>query len=105
MLILMFVAIYNMVNQSEEPQTVAFSEFMTDVRSEQVAKVSIKTREHTAEYRYLLKAKGKGPIDERLSMGILGEEVNKELIDHGVVVTYAADDQNGLWGSILVTWI
>ncbi len=102
MLILMFVAIYNLVTESEQPRTVAFSEFMTDVRANQVERVRIKTREHTAEYRYM---HAKGPREERVSMGILGEEVNKELIDHNVRVEYVADDQNGLWGSILVTWI
>jgi cell division protease FtsH len=102
MLILMFVTIYNLVTAAEGPRNVPFSEFMTDVRSGQVERVVIKTREHTAEYRYV---HAKGPREERVSVGILGEQVNKELIDHGVRVNYAADDQNGLWGSILVTWI
>ena len=102
MLILMFVVIYNLVTESEAPRTVAFSEFMTDVRANQVERVVIKTRDHTAEYRYV---HAKGPREERVSIGILGEVVNKELLDHNVRVTYSADDQNGLWGSILVTWI
>jgi cell division protease FtsH len=101
MLILMFVAIYNLVTESEQPRTVAFSEFISDVRRNQVERVKIKTREHTAEYKYHTK----GPREERMSLGILGEDVNKELIEHGVRVEYVADDQNGLWGSILVTWI
>jgi cell division protease FtsH len=102
MLILMFVAIYNLVTESEQPRTVAFSEFVADVRANQVERVRIKTREHTAEYRYM---HAKGPREERVSLGILGDDVNKELLDHGVRVEYVADDQNGLWGSILVTWI
>src|SRR4051794_21727577 len=102
MLILMFVTIYNLVTASEGPRSVAFSEFMTDVRANQVEKVVIKTREHTAEYTYVVRSKGPHR-DERKSVGILGEVVNKELLDHGVSVQYAADDQNGLWGSILVT--
>ena len=103
MLILMFVAIYNLVTESEQPRTVAFSEFITDVRADQVEKVKIKTREHTAEYRYMHTKSG--PREERVSLGILSDEVNKDLIEHGVKVEYVADDQNGLWGSILVTWI
>jgi cell division protease FtsH len=102
MLILMFVAIYNLVTESEQPRTVAFSEFVADVHNNQVERVRIKTREHTAEYRYM---HTKAPREERVSLGILGEEINKDLIDHNVRVEYVADDQNGLWGSILVTWI
>jgi cell division protease FtsH len=106
MLILMFVAIYNLVAEGEQPRTVDFSEFLSDVRSGRVEQVEIKTREHTAEYRYVHKSGEKGGARERkVSIGVTGEQIQRELMDHEVKVRYTADDQNGLWGSILVTWI
>ena len=55
MLILMFVAIYNLVSEGEPPRTVDFSEFIADVRANQVEQVTIKARERTAEYGYIHK--------------------------------------------------
>jgi cell division protease FtsH len=104
MLILMFVAIYNLVQEGEQPRTVDFSEFLTDVRAGQVERVEIKSRENTAEYRYMHKG-AKGQREWKIAIGITGEQVQKELMDADVKVKYLADDQNGLWGSILVTWI
>ena len=39
LLILMFVAIYNLVSDPDQPQSVAFSDFMTDVRNGKVETV------------------------------------------------------------------
>jgi cell division protease FtsH len=104
MLILMFVAIYNLVAEGDPPRTVDFSEFVADVRAGQVEQVEIKARERTAEYRYVHKGDNKAR-ERRVSVGIPSEAVQKDLMDHQVKVRYSADDQNGLWGSILVTWI
>ena len=104
MLILIFVAIYNLVQSDQQPRTVDFSDFMKDVRSGQVERVDIRTRDNTAEYRYVYIG-AKGQRDSKVSIGIVGEDVNKELIERGVKVAYKVDEQNGLWGSILVTWI
>jgi cell division protease FtsH len=104
MLILMFVAIYQLVQEGEQPRTVDFSEFLADVRAGRVEQVEIKAREHTAEYKYVHKG-DKGAHERKVSVGITGEQIQKDLMEHEVKVRYAADDQNGLWGSILVTWI
>jgi cell division protease FtsH len=104
MLILMFVAIYQLVADSEQPRNVDFSEFMADVRTGHVESVEIKSHEHTSEYRYYHKGE-KGQREKKTTVGITGEQIQKELMDHEVKVRYTADDQNGLWGSILVTWI
>jgi cell division protease FtsH len=103
MLILIFVAIYNLVADGQQPAQVAFSEFMGDVREGHVEEVRIRAREHTAEYRYTFKTKGQSS-SEKVSLGVAGEEVQKELLDQNVKVTYVADDQAGLWGTILATW-
>ena len=104
MLILMFVAIYSLVAEGEQPRAVDFSEFMNDVRAGRVEQVEIKAREHTAEYRYVQKG-DQGKRDRKTTVGIAGEQLQKELMEHKVKVRYTADDQNSLWGSILVTWI
>jgi cell division protease FtsH len=104
MLILMFVAIYNLVARGEQPQPVAFSEFMADVRNGRVNEVKIRARDKTAEYEYLRVGEEEQP-DRRMSVGIVGEEVNKELMENKVKVTYLPDDRAGAWGSILVTWV
>ncbi|MDH5674907.1 MAG: ATP-dependent zinc metalloprotease FtsH [Myxococcales bacterium] len=104
MLILMFVAIYNLVSEGEQPRTADFSEFLQDVRAGQVERVEIKARENTAEYRYMHKG-AKGAREWKIAIGVTGEHVQKQLIESDVKVKYLADDQNGLWGSILVTWI
>jgi cell division protease FtsH len=93
------------VSEGEPPRTVDFSEFIADVRSGQVEQVEIKARERTAEYRYVHKNEKGGAREKKVSVGIAGEQIQKDLMDHGVKVRYTADDQNGLWGSILVTWI
>src|SRR5690349_2082247 len=98
MLILMFVAIYQLVAEGEQPRTVDFSEFLADVRAGRVEQVEIKARERTAEYRYQHKS-DKGIRERKVSVGITGEQVQRELMDHEVKVRYMADDQNGLWGS------
>jgi cell division protease FtsH len=104
MLILMFVAIYNLVAEGEKPRTVAFSEFLNDVRNGHVEEVKIRPNDSTAEYEYV-RSDSNGQNETKLSIGIVGEEVNKELTERKVKIHYLADDQTGQWGSILVTWI
>ncbi|MFT3921523.1 MAG: ATP-dependent zinc metalloprotease FtsH [Myxococcales bacterium] len=103
LLILMFVAIYNLVSDPDQPQSVAFSDFMTDVRNGKVEQVSIRPRENSAEYRYVA-VTDEAP-KKKVSVGIVGESINQELIANNVKVEYTADDQNGLWTSLLVTWL
>src|ERR1041384_544049 len=99
----MFVAIYHLVSDPDQPQSVAFSDFIADVRNGNVEQVTIRPRENSAEYKYIaLKDETR---KKRVSVGITGEQIQRELMDHEVKVRYMADDQNGLWGSILVTWI
>ena len=63
LLILMFVAIYNLVSDPDQPQSVAFSDFMTDVRNGKVEQVTIRPRENSAEYRYIA-VTDEGPQEE-----------------------------------------
>ncbi|MCG8553964.1 MAG: ATP-dependent zinc metalloprotease FtsH [Proteobacteria bacterium] len=104
MLIFMFVAIYQLVADGEQPRNVPYSEFIGDVRSNNVDRVDIKPRDNSAEFHYVSKASNQ-QRDSKVSIGIVGEQLNKELLERKIRVEYMPDDQNGLWGSILVTWV
>ena len=106
LLILMFVAIYNLVAESDQPRSVPFSQFMNDVQSQKVERVEIRPLENSGEYTYWLKtAAGEAQAKRKVSIGIVGEQINKELLEHKVSIKYLPEDQNGLWTSILVTWL
>jgi cell division protease FtsH len=103
LLILMFFAIWQLVSDPDQTQSVAFSDFLNDVRNGRVERVTIRPRENSAEYKYVV------TVDEaskkKVSTGIIGEQINKELVDNNVKVEYAPDDQNGLWTNLLVYWL
>jgi cell division protease FtsH len=54
LLILMFVAIYQLVSDPDQTQSVAFSDFLNDVRNGRVERVTIRPRENSAEYKYVV---------------------------------------------------
>jgi cell division protease FtsH len=99
----MFFAIWQLVSDPDQTQSVAFSDFLNDVRNGRVERVTIRPRENSAEYKYVV------TVDEaskkKVSTGIIGEQINKELVDNNVKVEYAPDDQNGLWTNLLVYWL
>ncbi len=100
-MLLMFVAIYNLVTEAEQPHTVAFSEFIADVHLGKVERVRIKPREHTAEYHYIHK---EGAREACVSIGIISDVLMSDLITYGTRVEYVPED-SGLWGSMLSTWL
>jgi cell division protease FtsH len=103
LLILMFVAIWSFFSDVPRSQAVAFSDFLNDVRQDRVEWVKIKDR----EYRYQLKGDPGGRKDERVTIGINSEEVNKELFDakKNIKVTVEKEESSPLWASALVTWL
>ena len=103
---LMVVVIYNLVQQDDQPRSVPFSEFVSDVRNGHVESVKIRPLEHTGEYQYVLAAESdRGASTHKLSVGPLGEEINREFLDHHVRFEYLPEDDNGLLASVLVTWL
>jgi cell division protease FtsH len=94
MLILMFVSIYHLVAEEQQPKTVDYSDFMGDVRADRVEKVEIRTRDKTSEFHYW-RVGSKGEREQKVSVGVAGEQTTRELLDHNVKVAYKADDQNG----------
>ncbi len=108
LLILMFVAIWQLVAQDGEPRSVPFSEFVTDVQAGRVDKVKIQPLENSGQYTYWVggsSSQGNQRRDKKITVGIMGEQINQELLDHNVSVEYLPEDQNGLWSHILVTWL
>jgi cell division protease FtsH len=110
--ILMCIVIFNVVAREEQPRSVPFSEFVTDVSEGKVKKVKIRPQENSGEYTYWLKSADdaapqgqRGPRNEKVTVGIMGEQINQQLLDQEVSVEYLPEDQNSLWTSILVTWL
>jgi len=110
--ILMCIVIFNVVAREEQPRSVPFSEFVTDVAEGKVKKVKIRPQENSGEYTYWLKSADdgaqqgqRGPRNEKVTVGIMGEQINQQLLDQEVSVEYLPEDQNSLWTSILVTWL
>ncbi len=106
MLILMFAAIWQLVEGGERPRPVAFSEFVSEVQEGRVQSVDIRTRQNTAEYSFQRKKDIDGQQQARqLSVGVVDENINKMLLEKGVEVTFIPEDRTGQWGGILITWI
>jgi cell division protease FtsH len=101
----MFVAIYQLVSDPDQTQSVAFSDFLGDVRNGRVEQVTITPRENSAEYKYVIAVEEGQPRKKKMSTGIVGEQINKVLLDNNVKVEYARDEQNGLWANLLVYWL
>lgn len=106
----MCVVIFRFVAREEQPRSVLFSEFISDVEKDRVQKVKIRPKDNSAEYTYWLKGapenkQARGSRNEKVTEGILGEQINKQLLERNVEVEYLPDDPNSLWTSILVTWL
>ncbi len=103
LLILMFVAIWNLVKGEEQPRIVAFSQFLEHVRMDKVEKVDIQPMEHSAQYEYVYESE-RGH-ERKLTVGPISDRVDQLLEDKNVQATYLPEDQNSLWTSLLVTWL
>jgi len=106
LLILMFVAIYNLVADGDQPRAVAFSDFIADVNNNRVDKVQIRPHDNSAEITFWVQQPAAGgPREKRVTVGVAGEQLNQTLLDHEVNVQFLPEDQNGLWTSVLITWL
>ena len=93
LVILMCIVIFNFVAREEQPRSVPFSEFVTDVSAGKVQKVKIRPQDNSGEYTYWLKSPDesvqqgqRGVRNEKVTIGIMGEQINKQLLDHDVSV-------------------
>ena len=67
LVILMCIVIFNFVAREEQPRSVPFSEFVTDVADGKVQKVKIRPQDNSGEYTYWLKS-----VDESAQQGQRG---------------------------------
>ena len=107
LLILMCVALYNVISDTDPPRAVPYSEFINDVRGGHVVKVEVEARESSGTYTYL-HSRGTGAareLEKKVAYGIVGDDTNTLLLDHNVSITYKPDEQNSLLTSVLVTWL
>jgi cell division protease FtsH len=106
LLILMFVAIYNLVAEGEQPRSVAFSDFYSDVQAGRVDKVEIRPHDNSAEITFWVKREGEGGgREKKVTVGVVGDQLNQELLEREVNVQFNQEDQNGILTSVLITWL
>jgi len=105
LLILMFVAIWNLVQGEGEVRSVPWTDFITDVRAGNVEEVDAQPHDNSAQYTYFLAARGDQGRQKRVTVGPNGPEIATLLAEHDVQLKYQPEDQNSLWTSVLVTWL
>ena len=107
LLIVMFLAIWNLMQQDGEARQVAFSEFVADVQAGRVTDVQVKPQDNSAEYTYIAPHADDTAADGEASDGRHRRRAAQPASSSSTTSTstYAPDDQNGLWTSILVTWL
>jgi cell division protease FtsH len=104
LLILMFVAIWNLVAKDDAPRTVAFTIFEQDVVANRVESVRIQPQDEIGQFTYVVKVEG-DRTERKVTMARLSDRVDALLREHDVRVEYMPEDQGGLWTSLLVTWL
>jgi cell division protease FtsH len=102
----MIVAIYNLVAEEDPPRSVAFSDFITAVSDGQVDRVEIRPQDNSAEFTFWSRQQAEnGPREKKVTVGVVSDPLLTQLTDHDVKMEFSPEDQNGLWTSILVTWL
>src|SRR4030095_4690783 len=106
LLILIFVALYQLVADGDKGRSVAFSEFVSEWRAGRVESVEVRPLQNSGEYTYWVRGLGESdPRTKKTTIGIVDSDINRELIDHKVTVKYLPEDQSDFWTSVLVTWL
>jgi cell division protease FtsH len=101
--IAMMYAIYQLVTHEPAPRQVVFSEFLNDVRAGRVEQVEIEVRGTNAEYTYVYVLGERR--EQRSTVGIIGEDLNRELIDHNVRVSYVSTEGNAILTTLFWSWL
>ncbi|MCA9603062.1 MAG: ATP-dependent metallopeptidase FtsH/Yme1/Tma family protein, partial [Myxococcales bacterium] len=108
LIIVMAFMAYNVVKNGEQPRSVPFSDFVAEVRAGRVEQVEVRPHDNSAEITFFVK-RGSGNAqaarDRKVTVGVLGEQLSKELLEKDVRLDYVPEDQNSLWTSILMTWL
>ncbi|MEM7605058.1 MAG: ATP-dependent zinc metalloprotease FtsH [Myxococcota bacterium] len=101
---LMMFAIYQLLPHDESAQSVAFSDFVTDVQENRVSRVTITPREASAQFDYQVQGEGDSMVSKR-TVGVTTDRVDALLAESGVQVTYVPEDDDGYLASILTVWL
>jgi cell division protease FtsH len=104
LLILMFVAIYQLVTNEEPPRSVPFSDFVTEVEAGRVEQAEIQNRAATSEIQFV-RVEGEHRETRTTTGPSVNPQLAEQLRDHRVRVEIREADQNGIWTSILITWL
>ena len=103
-LILMFVAIWQLVQQDDTAQSVAFSQFEADVAAGVVDRVTITPTENSAQFDYVLAGDG-ATGDQKRTVGRSSDRIEELLRSHEVRVDYQPEDENDYLATILTVWL
>jgi cell division protease FtsH len=107
LLIVMMMAIYSLIAQEPTPREVPFSDFVADVRSGHVDQVEVTSRgtgEAEFAYYHTEPQAGGERREMRTTIGMIGDQLNQELLEHNVRVNYVSADQHS-WAIYLWTWL
>ncbi|MFK8001116.1 MAG: ATP-dependent zinc metalloprotease FtsH [Polyangiales bacterium] len=103
-LILMFVAIWQLVQQDESAQSVAFSQFETDIAAGVVDRVTITPTENSSQFDYVLAGEG-AAAEQKRTVGRSSDRIEDLLRTHNVRVDYEPEDENDFLATILTVWL
>jgi cell division protease FtsH len=104
LLIVMMMAIYSLIAQEPAPREVPFSDFVDDVRTGHVDQVEVTSR-GTGEAEFAYYHTEGERREMRTTTGIIGDQLNQELLEHNVRVQYVSADSHSLWAIGLWTWL
>ncbi len=104
-LAVMFLLVWKVVTGTQTPRTVAFSEFMNDVRQHHVVDVRMKDREITYSRQL-----PNGTVEQRETTGPTNWELQRDILAaadpaHPLQVHNEKDEGSGLLTSVLMNWL
>ena len=102
LLILMFVSIWQFSSsRGQEGNSVPFSDFVTRAQAGQVTEVTIKGAEISGKWR----PEAEDAPEAFTTVGLIGEDLQKILIEKTPNLSYEKEEQGSFWQSVLITWL
>jgi cell division protease FtsH len=105
LLILMFVAIYQLVTNEGGPREVALSDFITDVNAGHVERATLEARDGATEINFT-RVPSEGHREDRITFaGSNTAELEGMLVEHDVRIEHKPSEQSGFWAQVLTMWL
>jgi cell division protease FtsH len=95
-LILLIISIYQILAPRSNNKEITFTKFMQEVKQGNVKEVTIRGQVYQGKTQNDMKFK---------TVGLVGEKINKILLDNKVQVKYKPIEQNSFWQSIIISWL